>query len=195
MHSSSHNPGGNMLPRADAEGDLQVGPRERMESLFDDVADLSRSISDGVDAMLEDLGLSHARWQVLKWVAGGEDKTILAIAQVLGHSRQAVQRIANELNGLGLIRIARGPRRTVSASLEITRHGAEAYFEADARILAWCDHIQLQFSGTEGQLGRRFVARLAAVAKAMDETLVLQCRQNAEAIRVESDTVGVGLIR
>ena len=151
----------------------EMKPCERMESLFDDIVDLSRTIADGVDILLGDLGLSHARWQVLKWVAGGEDPTVTGIARELRLSRQAVQRVANELGELGLVRIANRTRRTVSPRIEVTPQGEVAYFEADARVLAWCDHLQKPFSEIKFELGRSLIVGLRDAAASIDEGLAL----------------------
>lgn len=155
----------------------EMKPSERMESLFDDVVDLSRTIADGVDILLGDLGLSHARWQVLKWVAGGEDPTVTGIARELRLSRQAVQRVANELGELGLVRINNRTRRTVSPRIEVTPQGQKAYFEADARVLAWCDHLRKPFSEIKFELGRSLIVDLRDAAASIDEGLALACRQ------------------
>lgn len=156
----------------------EMKPCERMESLFDDIVDLGRTIADGVDILLGDLGLSHARWQVLKWVAGGEDPTVTGMASELRHSRQAVQRVANELRDLGLVRINNRNRRTVSPRIEVTPQGEEAYFEADARVLAWCDHLQKPFSEIKFELGRSLIVGLRDAAASIDEGLALTCSQN-----------------
>jgi DNA-binding MarR family transcriptional regulator len=155
----------------------EMKPCERMESLFDDIVDLSRTIADGVDILLVDLDLSHARWQVLKWVAGGEDPTVTGIARELRLSRQAVQRVANELGELGLVRIANRTRRTISPRIEVTPQGGAAYFEADARILAWCNHLQKPFSEIKFELGRSLITGLRDAAASIDEGLALSCRQ------------------
>jgi DNA-binding MarR family transcriptional regulator len=159
-----------------------------MEYLFDAVLDLSRTLSLGIQALLADLGLSHARWQVLKWVVGGEDRTAGGIAVGLGHSRQAVQRIANELRELGLIKIDARVRRSVAPRMQVTSQGLEVYHEADARILAWCEHLQVQFHDYELVFGRDFVARFEKAAVRLDDELINTCQQNAAAIRRETDT-------
>jgi DNA-binding MarR family transcriptional regulator len=128
-----------------------------MEYLFDAVLDLSRTLSLGIEALLAGLGLSHARWQVLKWVVGGEGRTAGGTAEALGHSRQAVQRIVNELRELGFIEIDARVRRSVAPRMQATDQGLEVYDEADARILAWCEHLQGQLHDDEFALGRDFV--------------------------------------
>lgn len=163
-------------------------PRERMEGLFDDIVELSRTISVGIDAILVDLELSFARWQVLKWIPAGDDRTVAAIAEQLQLSKQAVQRVANELRGLGLIHIVPGIRRTAPPELTATRKGLEAYYEADARILAWCEHLQSTFSDVEFDRGREYVVRLRDAAKPLDDDLIAECRRNAIAIRAETGT-------
>jgi DNA-binding MarR family transcriptional regulator len=67
-------------------------------------------------------GQTQARWQVLSVISEG-DWTVPMTADRLGTSRQAVQRIANELVEDGLASFADNPRHRRSQFLRITSDG------------------------------------------------------------------------
>jgi DNA-binding MarR family transcriptional regulator len=62
------------------------------------------------DALVADLGLTSARWQVLgATVLSPTPLSVAQIARNMGLTRQAVQRLANEMEGDGLLRFAPNP--------------------------------------------------------------------------------------
>jgi len=69
-------------------------------------------------------GQTHARWQVMSAVSTG-DWTVPMVAQRLGTSRQAVQRIVNQLVAEGLARLETNPRHRRSPLLRLTPAGRE----------------------------------------------------------------------
>lgn len=86
------------------------------------------------DALVADIGLSSARWQVMGAIALA--KTPLPIAQIarnMGLTRQAVQRVANELEGEGFLRFAPNPHHQRAKLAVLTRKGESAYAAATAR--------------------------------------------------------------
>ncbi len=86
------------------------------------------------DALVGDIGLTSARWQVMGAIALAQ--TPLPIAQIarnMGLTRQAVQRTANELEGEGFIRFAPNPNHQRAKLVLLTRKGAAAYAAAMAR--------------------------------------------------------------
>lgn len=86
------------------------------------------------DAMVAEIGLTSARWQVLGAIA--LSNTPLPIAQIarnMGLTRQAVQRIANELDAEGFVRFAPNPHHQRAKYVLLTRKGESAYADAVAR--------------------------------------------------------------
>jgi DNA-binding MarR family transcriptional regulator len=67
-------------------------------------------------------GQTQARWQLLSVVSAG-DWTVPMAADRLGTSRQAVQRIANELVDDGLAAFTENPRHRRSTFLRLTNEG------------------------------------------------------------------------
>jgi DNA-binding MarR family transcriptional regulator len=86
------------------------------------------------DALVGELGLTSARWQVMGAIALAE--TPLPIAQIarnMGLTRQAVQRVANELEGEGFLRFAPNPNHQRAKLVLLTRKGETAYAAAMTR--------------------------------------------------------------
>jgi DNA-binding MarR family transcriptional regulator len=67
-------------------------------------------------------GQTQARWQLLS-VASGDPHTVPDAARRLGISRQAVQRVANDLVEAGLLRFAENRDHRTSPLLEVTTSG------------------------------------------------------------------------
>ncbi|KMO09704.1 MarR family transcriptional regulator, partial [Methylobacterium indicum] len=62
------------------------------------------------DALVDDLGLTSARWQVLGAVALSPVPLPVAhIARNMGLTRQAVQRVVDDLHEVGFVRIDPNP--------------------------------------------------------------------------------------
>jgi DNA-binding MarR family transcriptional regulator len=90
-------------------------------------------------------GQTQARWQVLSAISEG-DWTVPMAADRLGTSRQAVQRIANELVDDGLASFAENPRHRRSPFLRISGDGRQVLdaITTRARVnhAALLDHVR-----------------------------------------------------
>ncbi len=90
------------------------------------------------DALVSDLGLTSARWQVLGAVAMAPTPLPVSfIARNMGLTRQTVQRTANELEAQGLIRYAPNPHHQRAKLVLLTDRGQAAYEEARRRQQPW----------------------------------------------------------
>jgi DNA-binding MarR family transcriptional regulator len=74
-------------------------------------------------------------------VRGGRPPTVPQIARSLGHSRQAVQRLADALVALGMVDTIDNPDHKRARLLVPTRRGREAYEAADAVSRTWADEV------------------------------------------------------
>src|ERR1700751_4013808 len=71
---------------------------------------LNGSLLASGDALVADLGLTSARWQVLGAAALAPGPlSVGQVARNMGLARQAVQRLANEMAADGLVRFAPNP--------------------------------------------------------------------------------------
>src|SRR5688572_2733122 len=86
------------------------------------------------DALVADIGLTSARWQVLGAIALSPAPLPVAhLARNMGLARQSVQRIANELEAEGLLRFAPNPHHQRAKLALLTERGREAYEAAMKR--------------------------------------------------------------
>ena len=96
-----------------------------------------RLLSAG-DALVRELGLTSARWQVLGAVAMSPvPLPVSHVARNMGLSRQSVQRVANELAAQGVVRFARNPHHQRAKLILLTEHGRALFAAASARQKPW----------------------------------------------------------
>jgi DNA-binding MarR family transcriptional regulator len=90
------------------------------------------------DALVRDLGLTSARWQVLGAIAlASQPLSVAHIARNMGLTRQAVQRLANEMERDRLVAFAPNPHHRRSQVLHLTAKGEAKYRTATERQRPW----------------------------------------------------------
>jgi DNA-binding MarR family transcriptional regulator len=94
------------------------------------------------DRLVADLGLTSARWQVLGAVAlAGEPLPVASIARNMGLTRQAVQRVVNELARMGLVQFTVNPHHRRAKLVRLTEEGRNAYRAATDRQVPWANSL------------------------------------------------------
>lgn len=94
------------------------------------------------DALVRDLGLTSARWQVLGAVAMAHSPLPVAhIARNMGLARQSVQRIADELAASGIVAFTPNPHHQRAKLVVLTDKGHAAYASAEARQRPWASAL------------------------------------------------------
>src|ERR1700681_3989865 len=90
------------------------------------------------DRLVADLGLTSARWQVLGAVAlAAAPMPVAWIARNMGLTRQAVQRIVNELIADGTLALAPHPHHRRAKLVVLTDKGARLYQAVEKRRVPW----------------------------------------------------------
>ena len=90
-------------------------------------------VSEG-DKLVKDISLTSARWKVLGALSNGPGPMIVAdIARMMGLSRQAVQRLSNEMIKDGLLETQLNPDHQRAKLLTLTDSGKYAYEQAIQR--------------------------------------------------------------
>ena len=103
---------------------------------------LNGSLLAAGDAMVADLGLTSARWQVLGAIALSPVPLPVAhIARNMGLTRQAVQRLINEMARDGLVRFTTNPHHKRARLILLTERGKAAYGAAMRRQTPWAKEI------------------------------------------------------
>ncbi len=94
------------------------------------------------DRLAAHLGLTGARWQILgAIIRAGQPQSVAWHARDLGMSRQNVQRIVNDLRGLGFTRFATNPQHRRAQFVVVTDEGREAYESAMSLQAPWVNKI------------------------------------------------------
>jgi DNA-binding MarR family transcriptional regulator len=100
------------------------------------------------DALVADLGLTSARWQVLGAVSMSPLPLPVAhIARNMGLARQSVQRIVSELVSEGVLRLERNPHHARAQLVVPTERGAAVYEAARARQGPWAAALSKGLAG------------------------------------------------
>lgn len=90
------------------------------------------------DALVAELDLTSARWQVLGAIAlSAAPLPVAHIARNMGLTRQAVQRLANEMERDGLVRFGPNPHHQRAKLVLLTPRGRAAYNAAMKRQGPW----------------------------------------------------------
>jgi len=104
------------------------------------------------DALVRGLDLTSARWQVLGAMAAAPvPLSVAQIARSMGLTRQAVQRLANDMARQGLVRFAANPHHRRAKLIMMTPRGQAAYSAAMKRQAPWA-HALAQGLGAQ-QIG------------------------------------------
>jgi len=113
---------------------------ELLRQLILDMLQLDGALRREAEGMTAEQGQTPARWKVLT-AAGCDVRTVPQIARRMGLTRQAVQRIANQLVEDGLAEFEDNPDHRASPILRLTRRGNavdDAICDAHAR---WSNRI------------------------------------------------------
>jgi DNA-binding MarR family transcriptional regulator len=109
--------------------------------------------------------LTSARWQVLGAVAlSPVPLSVAQIARNMGLTRQAVQRLTDEIEGDGLLRFAPNPHHQRAKLVLLTAKGKSAFAAAMKRQAAWAAALGKGF-------GVRDIAAAAMTLRAIRQRL------------------------
>jgi DNA-binding MarR family transcriptional regulator len=102
------------------------------------------------DALVADLGLTSARWQVLGAMALSPVALSVAhIARNMGLTRQAVQRLVNEMERHGLVRFAPNPHHQRAKLVVLGPSGKTAFAAAMKRQGPWAKDLATGISAKQ----------------------------------------------
>lgn len=117
-------------------------PIEAVTALILETFRLNGRLLAAGDALVGGLGLTSARWQVLGAIAAESSPLSVAqVARAMGLTRQAVQRLANDLAREGLVRFAPNPHHRRAKLIVMTPLGQSAYDAAMRRQAPWAQAL------------------------------------------------------
>ncbi len=128
------------------------------------------------DALVADVGLTSARWQVLGAMALSPVPLPVAhIARNMGLTRQAVQRIVNEMEHEGFVRFGPNPHHQRAKLVLLAPRGKAAYDAAMKRQRPWASNLA---NGLSTKQIETATATLRAIRQRLDDQ-VEQGKSNA----------------
>lgn len=116
--------------------------RRALSGLVIAVFRLNGDLIEAGDALVHDLGLTSARWQVLGAIALSPVPLPVAhIARNMGLARQSVQRVVDDMQAEGLVQLEPNPHHRRAPLVALTGRGEAAYEQATARKDLWADGL------------------------------------------------------
>lgn len=113
------------------------------------------------DALVDPLGLTSARWQVLGAIAlTPPPATVPRIAQTMGITRQGAQKQINLLLAEGLVAATDNPRHRRSPAFVLTPQGVAIYGRTEHIQAAWVESLGPLFPPEEVETAVRVLERL-----------------------------------
>lgn len=161
-------------PKHSAEG-------AELTELILDVFRLNGRLLAAGDALVAELGLTSSRWQVLgAIVLSSTPQPVANLARDMGLTRQAVQRVVNELETEGIVSFADNPHHLRAKLIAVTKRGAAAYAAAAARQAPWAN-----------SLAKGIPTRDLKIARTVARILVEKLSAGTRATRVAKRSVHV----
>jgi DNA-binding MarR family transcriptional regulator len=100
--------------------------------------------------LCEGTGLTSARWQVLGALAmAGEPRTVAQVARAMGLTRQAVQRLVDELEAQDVVRRVDHPESRRARPVQVTARGKALFAEMVRRQRPWAARVGAGIRQTE----------------------------------------------
>ena len=121
--------------------------RRALTGLVIEVFRLNGDLLAAGDALVGDLGLTSARWQVLGAIALSPVPLPVAhVARNMGLTRQAVQRSVDELRQDGVVQLDPNPHHQRAMLVTMTERGERAYRAATERQGRWAEALAADLS-------------------------------------------------
>lgn len=109
---------------------------------FLDVFRFHNALMAAGERLTKPVGLTAARWQVLSTIArSSRPESVANIARLMGLTRQAVQRLANEMVASGHLRFEPNPNHKRAALLVLTCSGRKMFEEITSRQVMWANAL------------------------------------------------------
>jgi len=103
---------------------------------------LNGALLEAGNQLTDPLGLTSARWQVMGAVAqAGQALTVAQIARRMGLARQGVQRIANDLEAIGMVGFEENLDHKRAKLVALTAKGRKAMDQIDKAQAAWVNDL------------------------------------------------------
>jgi len=113
------------------------------------------------DKLTNEQGLSSARWKILGAISMSLiPLTVPQIARNMGQTRQAVQRLVNEMESDGLLSFKNNPHHKKAKLLVLTLEGMNTYEQLTQKQIPWANAIAGKVSDSELKLTASVLQKL-----------------------------------
>jgi DNA-binding MarR family transcriptional regulator len=158
-------------------------PRRALSGLVIEIFRLNGDLLEAGDLLGHDLGLTSARWQVLGAVALAPAPLPVAhIARNMGLARQSVQRVVDDMEAEGLVRLEPNPHHRRAPLVAMTPRGDAAYQQTMARKDLWADVLMNGLSSEDTEAASSLLRTLQQRIRASHDhiaSIAAQARQEA----------------
>lgn len=121
------------------------------------------------DRITKESKLSSARWKVLGALAEKNGSmTVPSIANKMGQTRQAVQRLANEMVRDDLLFFQDNPNHKRAQLLNLTDKGKDTFKKLEEKQIPWANKIAKEFSEAELQQALTTLQKLIDTLQTMN---------------------------
>ena len=136
-----------------------------LTDLIRTVLRMNATVQKSGTRLMRGTGITNARWQTLSELFALEKPvTVSELARHMGLTRQAVQRLADDMASDGLVEFAENRSDARAMHLLLTKAGRVMYHEALEREWQWTNAIAEDF---DAEQIARAVALLGAITKKM----------------------------
>ena len=136
-----------------------------LTDLIRTVLRMNATVQKSGTRLMRGTGITNARWQTLSELFALEKPvTVSELARHMGLTRQAIQRLADDMASDGLVEFAENPGDARAMHLLLTKVGREMYHEALEREWQWTNAIAEDFDAEQIACA---VALLGAITKKM----------------------------
>jgi len=139
---------------------------------------LNGQLLEAGDRLTAPLGLTSARWQILGAIeTEGRPLTVAQIGRRMGLSRQAVQRVVNDLDRLGFVSLEENPDHKRARLVVLTPSCVETLSRLDEIQVRWVNELS---DGTSETVLKRTVK------------LMIEIRERCAAIEQKTQQTSIG---
>ncbi|WP_163836046.1 MarR family winged helix-turn-helix transcriptional regulator [Spartinivicinus ruber] len=102
------------------------------------------------DKLTAEFGLTSARWKILgALIRSNNPITVSQIARLMGQTRQAVQRLTDDMQKEDLLAFIDNPNHKRAKLVSLTKKGEEIYYQLEQKQIPWANQCSADITATD----------------------------------------------